>query len=340
MTLRHLVICALLPLFAAGAQELHEQPTPFSAWVDFQTIGSASAPKVGYPIWLESVQRPALPSNTNAPLKSTFRIRLRRVGSLNGQLQLRLFFDDVPGASPVVSGWSETGVNHFLSPSLGTGVGLPTSESLVIPGEAVDYIDVSVPGDGSTVRGAFLATLKSAETLHAIDFAEPAELDDAFANLPAFKTSANDSYLFGRVKAEIEAGSITLSPTDAPSIAWRIELDAIPLLAVITFEILDVDPLHPPEWVINSTPLGPTNIHLPDLADPGYQGIVRPTEPLPRFQYNGWIRGQQVIPSSMLHVGENKLVLRLDGKSNALAVRAVEMQLKHHWQHLDYKLVP
>lgn len=332
--------CALLSFGRAQAQELREQPTPFSAWVDFQTTGQAGAPKQGYPIWLESVQRTAVPSNTNAQVKTTFRIRLRRLGGLNGHLQVRLFFDDLPGASPTISGWSETGVNYYTSKPLGSGVGLPTSESLVLPAEALDYIDVSVPGDGASVRGAFLATLKSAETLHALDFAAPAELADAFANLPATTSTSGDTYLYGRVKAAIEGEAVTLTPGVNASMTWEIEIDALPLLSVISFEILDVDPVHPPEWVVNSTPMGPSAIHLPDIADPGFQGIVRSTEPLPRFQYNGWIRGQQVIPSSMLKIGVNKLVLRLDGKSNAVAVRAVELQLKHHWQHLDYKLAP
>ena len=340
MNLRPLVVCALLPLLTASAQELQEQPTPFSAWVDFQTIGSAHVPKQALPIWLESVQRTAQPANTNAPVKTTFRIRLRRLGPLNDRLQLRLFFDDIADASPVVSGWSETGEKHFLSQPLGAGLNLPTSESLIVSAEMLDYLDVSVPGDGTSVRGAFLATLKKAETLHAIDFAEPPEVDDAFANLPFSAPAVNDLFLFGRVKAGIEAGTIALSPLDTPSITWEIELDALPLLSVITFEILDADPLHPPEWVINGTPLGGAAIHLPDLADPAYQAIVRPSAALPSFQYNGWLRGQQAIPSSLLRAGVNKLTLRVDGKSNNIAIRAVEMQLKHHWQNLDYKLVP
>ena len=340
MNLRHLVVCALLPLFAMSAQELQEQPTPFSAWVDFQPVGSIHAPKQARPIWLESVEKTAQPSNTNAPLKTTFRIRLRRLGPFNDKLQIRLFFDDLEGASPTVSGWSETGEKHFISQPLGSGLNLATSESLIISAEALDYVDVSVPGDGSSIRGAFLATLKKAETLHAIDFAAPAELDDAFANLPSSAPALGDRFLFGRVKAGLEERAITLVPGEASSITWQIELDAIPLLAVVTFEILDVDPLHPPEWVVNGTPLGAAAIHLPDLADPAYQAIVRPSESKPRFQYNGWLRGQQAIPSSMLRAGVNKLALRLDGKSNKLAIRAVEMQLKHHWQNLDYKLVP
>ena len=339
-TLRHLAFCALLPLFAAGAQELQEQPTPFSTWLDFQTIGSAHAPRQSLPIWLESVQRTAEPSNTNAPVKTTFRIRLRRFGQLNDHLQLRLFFDDVPGAAPLVSGWSETGARQFLSPRLGSGLDLATSESLVIPAEHLDYLDVAVPGNGANLRGAFVATLKKSETMHALDFAAPTEINDPFANLPASEPAANDSFLFGRVKAAIESGPVTLTPTDAREAAWEIELDAIPLLAVIAFEILDVDPLSPPEWIVNGTPLGAASIRLPDIADPAYQAVVRPNESAPRFQYNGWLHGQQAIPGSALRAGVNRLVLRLDKKSNAVAVRAVEMQLKHHWQYLDYKLAP
>lgn len=338
MTLRHLVICALLPLCAADAQELQEQPTPFSTWVDFQALGSLHAPKQAQPIWLESVRRIPRPANSNAPARTTFRIHLRRVGALNGHLQMRLFFDDLAGAAPVVSGWSETGARHFLSNPLGSGLTLATSESLVIQAETLDYIDVSVPGDGTNIRGAFLATLKKADTLHAIDFANPAEVHDAFANIPAAEPSPTDAYLFGRVKAGLETGAIRLAPGDAPSITWQIDLDAIPLLALITFEILDVDPAHPPEWIVNGTPLGGAAIRLPDLADPAYQGVIGPSAALSQFQYNGWLPGQQVIPSSMLRSGLNKIALRLDRKSNALAVRSVELQLKHHWQNLDYKL--
>ena len=226
-TLRRLALCALLPILTAGAQELQEQPTPFSTWLDFQSLGSAHAPRQSLPIWLESVQRTAQPSNTNSPVKTTFRIRLRRLGQLNDHLQLRLFFDDVPGASPLVSGWSETGEQQFRSQPLGFGLDLATSESLAIAADHLDYLDVSVPGDGSNVRGAFVATLKKSETLHAIDFATPAEVSDPFANLPATQPATNDSFLYGRVKAVIEAGPITLAAPDFREKAWEIELDAM-----------------------------------------------------------------------------------------------------------------
>jgi len=58
------------------------------------------------------------------------------------------------------------------------------------------------------------------------------------------------------------------------------------------------------------------------------------------FQYNGWLRGQQVIPGSALRAGLNKITLRLTKDSGPVAVRTVELQLKHHWRHLDYKLSP
>ena len=61
-----------------------------------------------------------------------------------------------------MSAWSEAGKQRFLSPPLGEGIGLPTNESMVIPLEGADYLDVEVPGDGSTIRGAFASSLKEA----------------------------------------------------------------------------------------------------------------------------------------------------------------------------------
>jgi len=96
----------------------------------------------------------------------------------------------------------------------------------------------------------------------------------------------------------------------------------------------------PPEWTINGRPLGAAAIHLPDLSDPAYRGTVRPQRRDVHFQYNGWLRGQKTVPGSALRVGLNKIVIRLTKDSEPVAVRAVELQFKHHWQYLDYKLAP
>jgi hypothetical protein len=333
-------LCAFAVATVASAQELREQPTPFSTWLDFQTIGSAHAPRQALPIWLESVQKITEPVNSPSPQKTTVRIRLRRFGQLNNQLQVRLFFTDKPDANPVVTGWSETGTEQFRSLPLGDGLNLPTSETVIVPGQNLDYLDIATPGDGANLRGAFVATLKKSEILHALDFAEPAGIDDPFGNLPKADPADDDSFLYGRVKAAIDPGATTLSPTGTPELTWQFEIEAIPLLAVASLEILDADPLSPPEFIVNDRPLGPVAIRLPDLADPAYQATVRPLARDTRFQYNGWLRGQVAIPGGALRAGLNKIVLRLNSQSGPVAIRAVELQLKYHWQHLDYKLVP
>jgi hypothetical protein len=334
------ILCGLIAVGPICGQELREQPTPFSALVDFEAMGPGKAPRQALPIWLESVQKTTEPINSTDPQKTTFRIRLRRLGQLNDQLQLRLFFDDLPDAAPNVTGWSETGAQQYQSPQLGGGLRLATSETLIIPASNVDYLDITVPGKGSNLRSAFLATMKKAETLHGLDFDTPPEAEDPFSNLRKSQPSTYDRYLYGRVKASLESPPTSLKPSDRAGLVWEFELDAIPLLAVVAFEILDVDPLALPEWTINGRPLGPAAIHLPDLSDPAYQGTVRPLQRDVHFRYNGWLPGQQAIPGSALRVGLNRITVRLTKDSEPVAVRAVELQFKHHWQHLDYKLAP
>jgi hypothetical protein len=340
LTLHLIALCVTCIFAPAGAQELRQQPTPFSTWIDFQTLGSPHAPRQPLPIWLDSVEKVTQPVDAQSPVKTTFRVRLRRYEQLNSRLQVRVFFTDRADALPVITGWSETGSQAYQSNPLGNGLNFPTSETLVIPGENLDYLDVAVAGDGKNLRGVFLATLGKSSILRALDFADPAEVTDPFSNLPPLETSPNDSYLFGRVRATLGADPVPLTPTDPGGLVWEIELDAVPLIAVVWFEVLGADPLRPPEWIVNDRPLGAASIRLPDLADPAYQAIVHPLEPRPRFHYNGWLHGQQVIPGSALRSGLNKVALRLNKESGPVAVRSVELLLKHHWEFLDYKLAP
>ena len=101
---------AAKPLFA---QELREQPIPFSVWLDFKALSRPDPPRVGLPIWLESLQAQHDPATVNAPEQTVYRLRLRRLGPLNEEIRLRLFFEDREGASPVVTGWTETGTQRY-----------------------------------------------------------------------------------------------------------------------------------------------------------------------------------------------------------------------------------
>ena len=206
--------------------------------------------------------------------------------------------------------------------------------------DGVDYVDITTFGDGSNIRGVFLASLKRADIQHALDYTAPAEIADAFDNLPTSALSADDYSLYGRVKASLDPGTMKLTPQETPAGSWEFELQSPPLTAFVTFEILDADALAPIEITVNDRLLGPASVHQPDLADPAYLGLVRPLERDMRFRYAGWLRAQKAIPGSALRAGLNKVVLRLSRDSGPVAVRTVELQLKYNSPALDYNLVP
>ena len=244
---------------------------------------------------------------------------------------------------------------------------MPASEALSIPTQGVDYLEIDVPGDGASVRKAFLTTLKKSVVHTALDFA-PAPVQatpvvDPFGNTaPPQPAPENDTYLFGRVRATLEAGVIKLSPpaaapaapavvsgTDpatpnsdpAPqtSVTFEFHLEAAPLLAFVAMDILGADPVAPLQAWVNDQPAGFITAQFPDLADPAYVGLVRPLEPM-RFNYAGWLHGQLLLPGSALRVGTNTLTLQLPADASPAAIRAVELQLKHNWRILDYTLAP
>ena len=330
-------ILALACCAAGGvrAQELKVQPTPFSVWLDFEALVKPNAPKIALPIWMESIVSDTTPARDGKPERTNFRVRLRRFGPLNSELQLRLFFLDKAGASPVVTGWTETGSQPFTSPPLGTGLNLSTSESLTIPAGDLDYLDIAVPGDGANIRGAYLSTLKSHQAKHALDFEPAGGVEDPFGNFAPTALPSDDLFLYGRVRATVDPGVVKIVPPDTQRADYEFELDAAPLLAVCTFEVLNADPVEPIYLWANDRAVGPVAVHFPDLADPGYQGARRENEV--QFHYAGWLRAQVVIRGSQLSAGRNKIVLGLNEQAGPVAVRAVEIHLKHPWKHSDYE---
>lgn len=338
--------CILLGLFAlllplresVTAQVLREEATPFSVWLDFNHLAAKRWPRTGLPSWMESVSAQAATAEDGTP-QTIFFLRFREIRVLNKDMQLRLFFDDQKSAQPKVSGWSETGTLRFERGPLGSGVGLPTSETLSFPTAGVDFVEVTVAGDGRNIRGVFLALLKTQEMQRALDFAPASAQIDAFGNAAPVVPKADDLSLYGRVRATIDPGFLKLTPV-AYSGSWAFALEAPPLLAMVTFEALDADGLAPLQVFVNGRPLGPATVVMPDLADPSYLGLVRPLESDMRFRYTGWLRCQKLIPGSLLKAGENEITVQLHPESGSVAVRAVELQLKHNWKNLDYTLAP
>lgn len=345
-------LLALLAPMTARAQTLEMTPTPFTALVDFATLrrpaGQALEAMRSQPIWLEGVQRvePGEAATTTGEKErgTVFRIRLRPMPGLNDRLLLRLYFEDKPGAHPLVTGWSETGGQRYASPPLGAGLGLPASQSLLIPMRGIDYLEIAVPGDGSTLRQALLTSIHKAKTAAAYDFALAPALLDPFGGGESLPAPERDTFLFGRTRATLEAGTVHLSAPDAPkeetsTLYFEFNLESAPLLAMLTFDVLAAYPAAPLLAWANNEPVGSVSMLLPDLADPGYTGATRPLEGM-RFRYAGWARCQKVIPARCLHPGKNVLALQLPPHSTAVALRKIELQLKNPWQKLDYTLIP
>lgn len=333
---------AAVPQAPADSEPLpiSEQITPFSVWLDFNVLARPNSPKPALPIWFESFHSDTAKAQGAIPPKTTFRLRLRKMPDLHRELLLRVYFNDLPDMLPEVSAWSEAGRQRFRSTPLGTGVGLPTQESVVVPLDGADYLDIEVPGDGSSIRGAFVSSLKEALTRQANDFHAPAGLVDPFGAAGPVVREEEDKKLFGRVKALVDPGIVRLSQQDGTSADWTFDLAQQPLVTLVTFEVLNPDMTAPPVVVANEGDPAFASVQWPDLADPGFRGESRSLEPSMRFQYTGWLRAQAVIPGHVLRSGLNKITIGLSEDSGPVAVRNVELQLKQNWKHFDYILSP
>lgn len=337
------ICAAALAAFAFAEDEqapIPDQPVPFSVWLDFNTLAKAAAPQPALPIWFQSFQSEAVPANGDTPPKTLFRLRLRRLPQLHQEMLFRVFFDDLPDMQPVVSAWSETGKERFRATLPGNNTGLPTHESIILPLEGTDYVDIEVPGDGTSIRGAFASSLKEITALQSTDFATAPELADPFGNIAAAPAENVDSKLFGRIKAVLDPGVVSLSLKAKTAETWKFDLAAQPLVAVVSFEVLNADTNAAPVITVNEGEPAYANIRWPDLADPAYRGESRTLEQGMRFQYTGWLQAQAIVPGKVLRSGLNKITIGLSEGSRAIAVRNVELQLKHNWKHFDYILSP
>jgi hypothetical protein len=329
---------ALLLVCSAHAQQLQQEPTPFTTWIDFRAL-AAGQHLPGLPIWLAGVTTGSTTGADGAVI-TTFQLQLRDIPDFDQKRLLRLFFLDHAGAAPSVIGLGPTGEQLFSRGPFGDGLELPTSETMTFVPAGVATVQIRVPGDGRNLRGVFLATLQPHAMMKAIDFAAPGDLIDVFERNTAAPLPANDVALYGRVKATLDNGTVKLSADGQQSVTWEFELEAPPLLTMVNFEVLNADERAPLEVTMNDQPLGPVTVSWPDLADPAYVGLVQPLETGMRFRYAGWLRAQKIIPGSLLKSGVNRLVLTLPTDGGTVAVRNLSLQLKHNWKSLDYTLSP
>ena len=357
------VVClaASFACHSLDAQGVQSQNTPLSAWIDLRPAVPGAAPQAA-PTWIESFEyvpaktgsgavetvsvqiagASAVDQTVAATNESVYRVRLHRPASKVSDLQVRLFYQDKEGdGRPRVSVWNELGDELMRSDPLGQGLGLPSSDTLVLPMEGADYLEFAAPGDGSQLRAVFLTWMERSEVQQPADFASKETVKEPFQIVSATRAKQEDSYLYGVVTARLQDGkAIVLKADGAPAVTFEFQLERQPLVAVVSYEVLGAVLAASPTVAVNQTPAVPSEVYLPDLADPGYRGEAREGDAHMNFRYTGWVHAQKVIPSEDLAAGLNNLTVALSKGSDTVAIRSVQIQLKYNWEKLDYILAP
>lgn len=309
-----------------------------SAWIDLRQTPAANSKAQSAPAWVESVTLIPAATKTAVAPKSIFRIRVLRPNSDFQVLMFRLFFDDKADAHPELLAWDESGTQLLHSGPLGAGLNVASSETVIIPMANVSCIDVEVPGDGTTVRGAYLDWMTSSEVVHPVNAEHRDVIPEPFSAAAPLHAPEADAELFGAVTATLAAETLPMGPSVQNGASFQFGIESGPLMALLTFEVASPNVDAPPEVYLNGEDIGPVNLALPDLADPGYRGesisLVRQMQ----FQYTGWMRAQKLVPIARLKTGTNNLIIVGGAGTPVSAIRATQIQLKYLWDKSDYLL--
>jgi hypothetical protein len=319
---------------------LAQAPLPSSAWLDLRQTTSRNSKTQEAPAWVEALTLlPGELTEGGTASKSVFRIRVTQPGPDYKILFFRLFFDDKPNLQPELVAWDESGTHILRSGTLGVGMNLPSSDSVIIPMTGASAIDIEVPGDGKTIRAAYLDWMTSSEVVHPVNAEHRDVIPEPFSAVPALRAPPEDIENFGTVTATLAAEAIRLEGTQQNAV-FQFPIEAEPLTALLTFEIANPRIDAPPNVYVNGQNIGPVALSLPDLADPGYRGESEPLTTEMHFNYTGWLRAQKIVPTTSLKVGANDLVVTNGARAGASAIRATQVQLKYIWDKSDYLLRP
>ena len=315
-----------------------DQAPAEGAWLDLRQNAPRNSRPQEAPPWVEAVTLSANQQAGDASSKSVFRIRVTRPGPDYHVLFCRLFFDDKPGQQPELIAWDESGTNVVRSGALGSGIDLPSSDSVMIPMTGASSIDIEVPGDGKTVRAAYLDWMASSDVVHPLNADRREIIPEPFSSMPALSSPSQDVEHFGTVTATLAEETIRIGAEIQKSAAFQFGIEAQPLAALLTFEVANPRIDAPPEVYLNGQDLGPVSLVLPELADPGYLGQTEPLLKQMYFRYTGWLRAQKIVPITSLKVGTNDLIVVNGAGSGNSAIRATQIQLKYLWDKSDYLL--
>jgi hypothetical protein len=314
------------------------QPIPESAWLDLRQNTPHTSTPQNAPLWVESVNLLPAQASVNTLSKSVFRIRVTRPNPDYQVLFFRLFFDDNAGQQPELIAWDESGTHILRSGPLGSGINLPTSDSVMIPMTSASSIDIEVPGDGKTVRAAYLDWMTSSSVVHPLSAAHRDVIPEPFSSMPQLHSPAQDTEQFGTVTATLASETIQISSDISQGAAFEFGIEAQPLAALLTFEVANPRIDDPPEVYLNGQDIGPVSLTLPELSDPGYRGEMEPLVRQMYFHYTGWLRAQKIVPIIALKTGANDLIIVNGADSESAAIRATQIQLKYLWDKSDYLL--
>src|SRR6266403_2428390 len=314
------------------------ESTPESAWLDLRQNTSRHSTPQNAPPWVEAVTLfPAQGTGDTMP-KTVFRIRVARPSANYQVLLFRLFFDDKPGQQPELVAWDESGSHVLRSGALGSGINLPSSDSVMIPISGALSIDIEVAGDGKTVRAAYLDWMTSSNVVHPLGAERRDVIPEPFSSMPPLHSPTQDEEHFGTITATLAAEAIRISGNIQEGAAFQFGVETQPLAALLTFEVANPRIDAPPQIYLNGQDIGPVSLTLPELADPGYRGEMESLVRQMHFQYTGWLRAQKIVPVTDLKVGTNDLIIVNGSGSEPSAIRATQIQLKYLWDKSDYLL--
>jgi hypothetical protein len=321
-------------------QSKSSETLPESAWVDLRQNATANSTMQSAPNWVEAVTMTPAAGENGATSKTIFRIQLAQPPGDYQVLFFRLFFDDKSDARPQLIAWDESGTQVLRSGELGSGIDLPSSDSAIIPMNGISSIDIEVPGDGKTVRGAYLDWMTSSDVVHPLNAEHRDVIPVPFSAMPPLHPPAQDTEQFGTVTATLSADTIHIGPNIQEGAVFQFGIESQPLLALLTFEVASPRIDAPPEVYVNGEAIGPVTFSLPELADPAYRGETESLVRQMHFRYTGWLRAQKIVPITSLKVGTNDLIVLNGGGGGNSAIRATQIQLKYLWDKSDYILWP
>ena len=308
-----------------------------NAWIDLRQRPSATSRPQSAPSWVEAVSMTSTTGADGRP-RSVFRIRVARPSADYQIMFFRIFFDDTADARPEIVAWDELGTQVLRSGELGSGVGLASSDSVMIPMNGISTLDIEVPGDGKTVRAAYLDWMTSSEVVHPLNAEHRDVIPEPFSSLPPLHSPEQDLEHFGTVTATLASEPIAIGADAQHSATFEFGIESQPLLALLTFEVASPQIDSPPEVYVNGEDVGPATLTLPELADPGYRGQMESLLKEMHFQYTGWLRAQKLIPVTNLKVGTNDVIILGGAATSTSAIRGTQVQLKYLWEKSDYLL--